>query len=87
MEEAGLQNEREKEEDYRKEKQMGVDAEWTYDSKMVGLWVPAPFTTRPRLGSRYLVKNELSKVIHPILRELKDKIRLEARLKTLKLLE
>lgn len=87
MEEAGLQIEREKEEDFRKEKQMGVDADWTYDGKMTQLNLPEPFKKRPRLGARYLVRNELSKLIHPIVRELKDKININSRLKALKLLE
>lgn len=66
---------------------MGVDSEWTYDGKLVGLPLPYPFQGRPRLGARHAVRNELSKLIHPIRRELKDKIKMEGRYKASRLLE
>ena len=66
---------------------MGYQSEWTYDGKLVGLPLPEPFTKRPRLGCRHTVMCQLSKLIHPIRRELKDSINEEARLKSAQLLE
>lgn len=87
MDEIGLMEEREKEEEFREIKQMGFQSEWTYDGKLVSLPLPPPFKMRPRLGSRNTVKNELTKIISPIQRELKDGINLKGRFKSIRLLE
>jgi len=87
MNEVGLSEEREKEEEFRAEKQMGFQAEWTYDGKLVNLPLPHPFTSRPRIGVRRIVKGEIGKLIHPIRRELKDSIKLDGRYKAIRLLE
>ena len=79
--------EREKEEEFREQKQMGYESEWTYDGKLNGLPLPEPFKERPRLGSRFTVTNELTKLIHPIKREMKDTINSLARYKSSCLLE
>lgn len=87
MEQVGVNCEREKEKDFREQKQMGYQSEWTYDGKLVDLPLPAPFTKRPRLGCRHTVMCQVSKLIHPIKRELKDSIHEESRLKSANLLE
>lgn len=66
---------------------MGYESEWTYDGKLNHLPVPKPILKRPRLGCRYTVMCQLSKLIHPIKRELKDSVHEEARLKSANLLE
>lgn len=66
---------------------MGYDSEWTYNGKLNSLPVPEPIKKRPRLGSRHTVMCQLSKLIHPIRRELKDSIHEESRLKSARLLE
>ena len=60
MDEIGVAHEREKEEDFRSQKQMGFEAEWTYDGKIAELPLPYPFKERPRLGVRHLVRCELA---------------------------
>lgn len=87
MEQIGLMEEREKEKEFREAKQMGYDAEWTYDRRLVSLPLPAPFKKRPRLGARNSLKNELGKIIPPIKRELKDSINLSGRYKAIRLLK
>lgn len=66
---------------------MGYQSEWTFDGKLVDLPLPEPFSKRPRLGCRHTVMCQLSKLIHPIKRELKDSINEESRLKSANLLE
>lgn len=87
MEEIGLVEEREKEIDFREAKQMGYDAEWTFDGRLGDLPLPPPFKKRPRLGSRSSVRNELAKIVPPIRRELKDGINLRSRYKATRLLQ
>ena len=87
IEQVGVNCEREKEKDFREQKQMGYDSEWTYEGRLNSLPVPEPVKKRPRLGSRHTVMCQLSKLIHPIRRELKDSIHEESRLKSAKLLE
>ena len=83
----GQMIEREKEEDFREQKQMGYESEWTYDGKLSDLPLPSPFKKRPRLGARFTVTAELTKLIHPIRRELKDTIHTLSRYKSSCLLE
>jgi hypothetical protein len=87
MEELGVMTEREKEEDFREQKQMGYESEWTYDGKLNNLPLPSPFQKRPRLGSRHTVMSETKKLIPPIKTELKDVLRPHGRLKASHLLE
>lgn len=86
MEEIGITIERDKEKDFREEKQFGVHPPWSKDGKLFGMPLPAPFKTRPRIGCQNLVKNRLSVIVHPIQRELKDNVNLESKLKATQLL-
>lgn len=84
--EVGIMYEREKEKDFRKEKQMGVHPPWSRNGQLTNLPLPEPFKERPRLGCRHLVRSRLSVIIHPIIRELKDNLNLENKLRAAKLL-
>ena len=86
MEEIGVALERDKEQQFREEKQFGVHPPWSYDGKLFNLPLPSPFKTRPRLGCQNLVKNRMGVLIHPIQRELKDNVNLDAKLKATQLL-
>ena len=68
-------------------KQLGFHPDWSYEGRLYTLSLPKPFTGRPRLGSRQLIRDQMSKLIFPIVRELKDRIALSARFKAIQLLE
>ena len=87
IEEIGLAQEREKEKEFREIKQLGLQPEWSFDGKLLGLPLPAPFKTRPRLGARSIVKTHFFKLMSPIIRELKDKISTAGRVRAATLLE
>lgn len=86
LDEVGISIEREKEKEFREEKQFGVHPGWSKDGALFDLPLPPPFKKRPRMGVRYLVKNKLSILVHPITRELKDNVNLDAKLKATQLL-
>lgn len=83
----GIIIEREKEATFRKLKQTGVDSLWTMGSRAGHPSYPFPFVNRPRLGTRFLVQNQVSKILPAILRELRESINFVNRLKALKLLK
>ena len=87
LEEVGLTLERDKEKDFREEKQLGVFAEWTMEGRLYNLPLPSPFKGRPRKGCRHLIQSRLSNIIHPIYREIKDNLNLENKLKGTQLLK
>lgn len=87
IEEIGKQVEREKEQKFREFKQIGVDSEWCRGMTILPGSNIEPFDYRPRLGARFLIQCNLSKIIPAIKRELKDSINPTNRLRTLKLLK
>ena len=72
IEEIGLQQEREKEKDFREIKQTGYDAEWTLCGKITNIRLPPPFKKRPRLGARFFIKSHIRKFLSALYREVKD---------------
>lgn len=87
IEEVAVAREREKELEFREIKQLGYNPDWSYDGKLLNLPLPKPFTSRPRLGARNLVKSHFSRLVFPITRELKDRISTKSRLRAAQLLE
>ena len=87
LEELGKNTEREKEKKFREEKQLNIFPFWSYKGETLNLCKIRPFEKRVRVGTRFLFKNHMSKFITPILRELKDSINDEFRLKSLRLLK
>jgi hypothetical protein len=86
LEEVGISIERDKEKDFREHKQFGICPEWSSEGRLYDLPLPSPFKTRPRLGCQNLIKNRLSVLMYPVLRELKDNVNLENKLKATQLL-
>ncbi len=72
FEEIGRVHEEENEKEYREYKQFDYQEEWTYGGDVEMLDLPPPFTKRPRLGARVLVKNYMKRYLAAILRELED---------------
>lgn len=87
LEELGKNTERDKEKKFREEKQLNIYPFWSYKGEIFELCKIKPFKKRVRIGTRFLFKNHMSKFITPVLRELKDSINDEFRLKSLKLLK
>lgn len=83
----GILVERQKETNFRRSKQTGVDSLWTMGSAAGHPSLPVPFSSRPRIGTRFLVQVQLSKILPAIIRELQDSINYTNRLKALKLLK
>lgn len=87
LQQIGKINEREKEDKFRAAKQNGVDSNWCAAFKTVDSLGLFPFESRPRVGTRFLVQCNLSKIMPAIKRELKDSINPANRLRTLQLLK
>ncbi|EAS03936.2 kinase domain protein (macronuclear) [Tetrahymena thermophila SB210] len=72
LEEAGQEEEREKEKELREAKQFGMDSDWTYGGKLKNLPLPDPIKKRPCLGARMLVRGQYRKFQKALFNELKD---------------
>ena len=69
IEEVGISIERDKEKEFREERQFGIHPAWSREGKIYDMELPAPHKKRPRLGCRNLIKNRLGTLIPPVLRE------------------
>jgi len=76
IEEIGLRHEEypENEVKLRELKQFGFKSEWTYDGLITDdkVTLPAPIVTRPRLGSRILVRSYVRRYLKALYKELAD---------------
>jgi hypothetical protein len=81
MEEIGKLYEKDNEKDIREDVQYGIDAKWidicgersdfriNDNGKISGLYYPYPLTSRPRLGSRYIMKKYLKRYVKSLCKE------------------
>lgn len=82
----GKNLEREKRDTFREEVQYNIQSLWCKKYEQPEKVSLEPFKQRPRMGTRYLIQNSMSKLIPPIRRELKDSLNYEFRLNAMKLL-
>jgi hypothetical protein len=61
-----------KEKDLREIKQFGFDSEWAQHGKTSTIVYPDPIKTRPRIGARYFIRQQIRKFLNALYREVKD---------------
>ena len=72
LEELGCRYEEQEEEKLRDYKQLGVLPEWCFDEKNPQIEYPHPVMHRPRIGSRWIVRQYVRRYVQALYKEVSD---------------
>lgn len=72
IEDVGKEWEVEREKDIIDYKQLGIEPKWTLNGKLNDLPLPQPFKSRPSIGCRGFIKNQVRKMWPALYKEILD---------------